>query len=77
MEFFKINGRKRYYDHLMNFVKVDKSTYTVERHTITYTIWGGRQAGGSRYDWFVEGPDWKGAIPCDSILDALHMLDTM
>ena len=73
----KVNGRRCYFDHLTEFKQIGKGKYTVKRGDVEYQIEGGKHLGGSRRDWYVDGPDWKGSITCKSLMDALRMLETM
>ena len=73
----KVNGRRFYFDHLANLKRVSRSRWTVERHGVEYRIEGGRHAGGSRREWFVEGGAFNGPIDCTSLVDALRLLEGM
>jgi hypothetical protein len=73
----KVNGRIRFYDHLVNFKRVNRSTWTVERNGQTYRIEGGRHAGGTSREWFLDGGSFNGSILCTSLVDALRLLETM
>lgn len=73
----KINGRLKSFDHLENFSKVSRSTYVVYRNGIKYRIEGGKHAGGTKREWFVDSAEWTKAIFCTSLVDALTMLDRM
>jgi hypothetical protein len=72
-----VNGRSRYFEHLSNLERVTRSTWTVERAGRVYRIEGGKHAGGTRREWFVDGGGFTGSINCTSLMDALRMLDTM
>jgi len=74
----KVNGRSYFPDHLSDFKTVSRGKYSVDRYGMSYTIEGGRHAGGkSRGDWFVECAEWAKPIVCDSLIDAIRMLDGM
>jgi hypothetical protein len=75
----KVNGRTRYFAHLENFRLVSRRQghYSVQRGGVTYHITGGRNAGGSPRDWFVECAEWNRPIFCNSLMDSLNMLDNM
>lgn len=78
MEMVKINGRSYFLDHLTNFTTVGRGKYAVERYGISYTIEGGKHLGGrSRGDWFVDCDEWCKHIVCDSLIDAVRLLDGM
>lgn len=70
-----VNGRRVYTSHLSNLKKTGRATWTVERYCNTYTIEGGKQAGGTSRDWFVDSPTWNGSIHCTSLVDALRVID--
>lgn len=72
-----INGRVYFVDHLTDFTKTARNKYTVKRNTTVYTIEGGRHAGGTSREWFVECAEWKKPIVCTSVADAIKMLDGM
>lgn len=69
--------RRRYYHHLSDFHQTGPGRFVVSRYGNRYFIEGGKHAGGSRSDWFVEGPAFNQAIRCKSLRDALRLLDTM
>ena len=71
-----VNGRKYFYSRIQNVRRVC-GTYYVDTFHGGYTIWGGKAAGGSSRDWFVEGEHIKDYIVCNSVVDALTMLDSM
>lgn len=72
-----VNGRVYFVEHLTDFTKVARNKYTVVRNSTVYTIEGGRHAGGTSREWFVECSEWNGPIVCTSIVDAIKMLDRM
>ena len=72
-----VNGRRVYTKHLSNLKKIGRATWTVERYCDTYTIEGGKLAGGRRNEWYVDSPTWNSSAQCASLVDALRMLDTM
>lgn len=73
----KVNGILRFFDHLENFQKISLSTYIVYRNDVEYRIEGGKHAGGTRREWFVDSANWTKAIFCTSLMDALRMIDRM
>ena len=73
-----VHGRRKYYDHLTDFRKVSKSRYTVKRNGVEYQIEGGRHAGGTSREWWVDTAEWNGKpIDCTSLVDALQLIDRM
>ncbi len=73
----RVNGRTHFYSHLSNLKRVSRSQWTVERHGVEYHIEGGKHAGGTRRDWFVDGGNFNGPIHCTSLVDSLNLLETM
>ena len=74
---FKINGRLYFFGILSNLTRVSKSLWTVERRGVEYRIEGGRHAGGTSREWWLDGPQFNGSIDCTSLVDALRLLQTM
>jgi len=72
-----INGYNYWWDHLSNLKQVGPGKYTVERRGTSYRIEGGKHAGGTRREWFLEGGNFNGPVNCTSLVDALRCLDTM
>lgn len=71
----KINGRTHYFSTIRDIRKIQPGHWHVERNGRFYHIEGGKAAGGSRRDWFVDGFGGKG-IPCTSLVDALKLIDS-
>ena len=74
-----INGRKRYFYSLENIKKLRRGHWTVRHRGTgeTYTIEGGKSAGGTRREWFVSHPQWRKPISATSLVDALNILEGM
>jgi hypothetical protein len=72
-----VNGRRFYFQRLANLKRVSRSRWTVERNGLVFQIEGGRHAGGTRRDWFLDGPLFTGSIDCTSLVDALRLLEGM
>jgi hypothetical protein len=73
----RVNGHVMYFNHLTNLKRISKSTWQVTRNSSTYTISGGRHAGGPKDLWFVDFPESSRPVQCVSLADALRMLDGM
>jgi hypothetical protein len=76
----RVNGHKRWFDHLSGFrqaPELGRGTYTVLRHDTRYEIYGGRHAGGRRGEWYVTTAEWAKPIKCVSLMDALTLLETL
>jgi hypothetical protein len=71
-----INGRKRFFSRITAVRRI-KNAYHVDTFHGAYTVDGGKGAGGSRRDWFVQGEHINPAIGCTSVMDALKLLDNM
>lgn len=75
MLLIKINGRHRFYENLDSIKKVSPSTFTVVRGGWSYTVFGGKAAGGSSREWYVEGFGDK-AIWTHSLLASLDLINS-
>lgn len=73
----RVNGHLHYFDHVANLKRISQSRWTVERHGVQYRIEGGKHAGGTRRDWWLDGPQFNGSIDCESLIDALRLLEKM
>jgi hypothetical protein len=73
----RVNGRLFFFYHLSNLKRVSRSRWTVERHGVEYRIEGGKAAGGTSRDWWLDGPGWDKSIDCTSLVDALKCLEGM
>jgi hypothetical protein len=73
----KINGRNCYFDRLDLVKKNINNEYIVRRGRMWFTVFGGRQAGGSSRDWWVESDEFAKPIVCTSLVGALRLIDTM
>lgn len=74
----KINGRPYWFQHISAVTRKDKHIYEVSTPARgTFTVEGGRHAGSTRRDWFVDSPLWSGSISCTSLVDACRLIDGM
>jgi hypothetical protein len=73
----QVNGRRIYVKRITAITKIGKAQwYVVDRNEKTYHIEGGKQAGGSSRDWFLDSPEWQGkAIVCSSFCDAINLIE--
>lgn len=72
----RINGRLKFFQSDITLKQERRGLYTGTCRGYRFTIEGGKHAGGSRTDWFVECPDfWNGSIQCKSLVDSLRTLD--
>jgi hypothetical protein len=77
MTLFTINGRNYYFNYLNSLVQVGPGNFTVNRHSTQYEIFGGKKAGGRRNEWYLTKKEWASPIPCNSLVDALTVLEKM
>ena len=73
----KINGRTHMFNRVRSLKKVAPAKWEAVATHGTYLIEGGKKAGGSRRDWFLDGSDetaLRGTIRCTSLTDALSLL---
>ncbi len=75
----KVNGRSKYYVFLSHLTAVGKGCYVVRRagNPEPFHIEGGKKAGGTRRDWFVDHPSFRHTIKATSLVDALNLIDSM
>lgn len=78
----KINGHTRFFRHLSAVRRVPGShtEWIATRYGVDYAIFGGKAAGGTRRDWWIDGPTdghWPKPVPCTSLVDCLNVLDNM
>lgn len=73
---FKINGRSHYLNRIVHIHKVGHATW---RGTtiggISFAIEGGKAAGGSARDWFLDIDGNTKAIICTSFVDAIKCIN--
>lgn len=78
-----VNGRVRYFDRITDLKRAGRAAWTVVHKGTggTYRIEGGRHAGGTRRDWFLDGPftatGTGQSIHCTSLTDALRVLENL
>jgi hypothetical protein len=77
MEPIKVNGRRYWFEHVTNLKRVSRSRWTVERNGVEFRIEGGRHAGGTSREWWLDGPQFNDSIDCTSLVDALRVLEGM
>jgi len=73
----RVNGRVRYFNHVSNLRRVGKSQWTIERHGVEFRVEGGRHAGGTSRQWYLDGGFLYSTIRCTSLMAALRMLEEM
>ena len=80
MALLKINGRLQFYTRVTEVRALRPGRYAVNSTIGGFFVEGGRPAGGTSRDWFVETADgsmiWGGtALRATSLLDALKLID--
>jgi len=70
----RINRRLQFFRSDLTITKIRPGHWNVERNGVTYHIEGGRAAGGSSRDWFVDGFGGK-AIWTSSLVESLKLID--
>jgi hypothetical protein len=77
----KINGRTKFYSRISDVRKLRAGRWLVQTNYGAFEIEGGRAAGGSSRDWFVDQVDngrqvFGGkSLKATSLVDALHLLE--
>lgn len=72
---FKVNGRTHYFGRIRSLVRTGEGKYKVEgTNGMKFQIEGGRAAGGTSRDWFLDGFGER-SIVCTSIVDALNVIN--
>lgn len=67
---------RTWFKRIAKFERISRAAYRVTMtNGLVFRIEGGRHAGGSSRDWFVDSDRWNGSIHCTSIADALRMLE--
>lgn len=74
---FVINGRMFFFHRISSFTKLGNGKFEAVRNGTTYRIEGGKKAGGSRTDWFIDADGWSKSINCTSLIDALNVINGM
>ena len=72
----KINGRHRFFNKDIVLTKDRPGRWSGTVGGCVFDIVGGRKAGGSSREWFVDCPEyWTGSIFATSLVDCLNLLD--
>ncbi len=81
---FKINGRSRYLPRIAKIEKIGAARWAgVTIGGVQFVIEGGKKAGGSSHDWFLDldtvdnKPTNGKAIICSSFVDAITCVNGM
>lgn len=73
----RINGILRFYQIDFKMSKVSAGKWSVTNFRGTYTVIGGKKAGGARNEWFVDGPEINGYINCKSMHECLKIISSL
>ena len=74
LPFVNITGRGHFYYNETKIKNHGNGKYEVTVPRGTYKVFGGIKAGGSRTEWYVEGPEINGALWVKSLTDAVHQI---
>lgn len=73
----KVNGRHVRIAHRITRIERDRNEWVGETwNGDKFRIFGGRKAGGTIRDWFLQFADWT-PIDCTSAVDAINLIETM
>lgn len=79
MTILKINGRSKFYSRITEVRKLRPGHYVVVASFGTFHVEGGKPAGGTSRDWFLDQADgtniYTRTIRCTSLCDALAIID--
>lgn len=80
MALIKINGRLQFFRRIET-VTGSRGKFAVKAAHGEFRVEGGKRAGGTRRDWFLDwsldGEDFCKSIHCTSLMDALRVIDGM
>ncbi len=72
----KINGRTQFFNREIVLHKDRPGHWSGTVHGHGFKVEGGKQAGGTSRQWYVECPDfWTGSIPATSLVGCLNLLN--
>jgi hypothetical protein len=76
---FRISRRLYRLPRIESIVRIAPAQWHVKHANIDtpFRIEGGKAAGGSARDWFVDGGSFNGYIACKSFVEAVSMLSGM
>ena len=75
-----VNNKRKYYSNIVNVENLGRGRFLVYRsnHREPFSIEGGKDAGGARTDWFLDGPGLPGTgIRANSLVDAMNLIDEL
>lgn len=73
----KINGRLQRFNREITLNKERPGHWSGMVTGHEFKVEGGKAAGGSKSDWFVECPDfWNGSLKGTSLVSCIKLLDT-
>lgn len=72
----KVNGRNVYVNRITEITQTRKGHFEGIAYGSTFKIEGGKAAGGTSRDWFVEWDQgWNGSINATSLVDAIKLIE--
>lgn len=69
--------RNHYYRRVTGVRQIGQNKFDVTTTHGTYRLEGGKVIGGTRNDWFLEGPHLSKAIHVNGFIDGLNLLENM
>lgn len=78
---FKINGRAKYFNRITQLTQVNATKVAgVTVAGVRFWVEGGKKAGGTARDWFLDVEGWESgtgckSICCTSLVDALNCIN--
>ena len=72
-----VNGKKKFFPRIAAVTSLGHGRFKVIKTCgSAYIVEGGKKAGGTRSDWFVDGPLLK-SLRCTSLMDAIRCISGM
>ena len=73
---YKINGRAHHFDRVTTLRQVRPGHFEGATNGTTFKIEGGRPAGGTSREWFLDWAPVGNGFPCTSLVGALKIIET-
>ncbi len=71
----EVNGRRVYVRRVTEFRQIKPGRFEGVASGTRFEIEGGRQAGGSSRDWFLDWAPIGGTLYCTSLVDAIKQIE--
>lgn len=73
---YRINGKQYFFDRIRFINELNNHMWGGQTLSgVSFKVEGGKKAGGSARDWFLDVEGWKGSIHCTSLVDALRTIN--